>query len=617
MEYYLCYYKNQSLKNLFFLLTFISVFSSRATHIVGGEINAQHITGTKYLLSLILYFDKKNGDIGAKDTLIEVSAYSERTKELIESFSLPLIYDSLLLYSNPKCDNQRVVTSKLLYQAEVNLAKNNYKAEQGYFFISDLCCRNHVVNNLLNPNTTGMSFYLKMPPLDNNAPVFSPLISDYACLNKNFRFSFSASDADGDSLVYHLVNPLAGLSSSDYPKHLPYNVYPKLVNASWNNGYSLNQISQGAIPLNINNETGDLLINTSIIGIYAIAVQCEEYRNQQKIGEVRREFQLPVYECPITIGPQIVIDTQNISIKYDTIQYYSGSIYCDYILVIDTVVPNNITLNANYNQTNISPKAFDFSPVVYAVNNDTDTLSKYFCIKGYLFPRIHPYLFEIVAKDEACPNANIDVLKLYVNVIDTLKKPKIELKNPTDSVIESKPNIPIVIEVKLDTTKSGQIICKPTVTSSIPNSAKDDAILTVENDKVTLTWLPSCKSISDTIHSFKIFYENRDCQTPYSDSVEVKISIKDYDIIQNKLIPNIITPNNDLKNDHFSVKDFLKNKCEGEFKKISFYNRFGTLIFTTSDINYEWQAENIDDRLYYFLIETDKKSFKGTLTIVR
>jgi hypothetical protein len=67
-----------------------------------------------------------------------------------------------------------------------------------------------------------------------------------------------------------------------------------------------------------------------------------------------------------------------------------------------------------------------------------------FCINGYLKGNTTPYVYKVVVKDDACSTPNTDTLTWYVNVEDTLIKPKSVITIPPmpDSSIV-KPNVPI------------------------------------------------------------------------------------------------------------------------------------------------------------------------------
>ncbi len=78
-------------------------------------------------------------------------------------------------------------------------------------------------------------------------------------------------------------------------------------------------------------------------------------------------------------------------------------------------------------------------------------------------------------------------------------------------------------------------------------------------------------------------------------------------------IPNIITPNYDGVNDVF----IIENLPEGV--ELYIYNRWGNLIFETSNYNNQWQpTSNITDGVYYYLVKLPNgESRTGFFTIAR
>jgi gliding motility-associated-like protein len=84
-------------------------------------------------------------------------------------------------------------------------------------------------------------------------------------------------------------------------------------------------------------------------------------------------------------------------------------------------------------------------------------------------------------------------------------------------------------------------------------------------------------------------------------------------------VPNIFTPNNDEKNESFFVVS--KNINQYDLKVI---NRWGEAIYSTNDKNFNWDARNIPDGIYYYYIEynglgeySDLKKSKGYFQIIR
>ncbi len=77
-------------------------------------------------------------------------------------------------------------------------------------------------------------------------------------------------------------------------------------------------------------------------------------------------------------------------------------------------------------------------------------------------------------------------------------------------------------------------------------------------------------------------------------------------------IPNLITPNNDGKNDEFAITSLP----DGSF--LTIVNRWGDSIYETSNYNNLWAGNNVADGIYYYgLTLPDGREYKGWLQILR
>jgi gliding motility-associated-like protein len=295
--------KTNFLLTLFLILTLIGfATSSFATHIVGGELEMTSVGGNNYRLRLILYFDAVNGNPGALDQNVNVHTFAKSTNRFVQSFPLPLVSNTLVNYTNPSCAVGNLVTRRIVYERTFPFNPNLYADQSGYYAVWERCCRNGVIDNIINPGAAGQAFYMEFPPLlrggqrfINSSPQLFPPLSDYACVNQPFFFNFSGTDPDGDQLVYALKAPTNGFSSTNSP--LPPNPiagpYPSV---RFTSGINVNNMIPGNPPLSID-ATGIIRLNASRTGLFVFAVSVKEFRNGVQIGEVVREFQLLVLDC--------------------------------------------------------------------------------------------------------------------------------------------------------------------------------------------------------------------------------------------------------------------------------------------------------------------------------
>ncbi|PWJ42094.1 T9SS type B sorting domain-containing protein [Sediminitomix flava] len=282
---------------------------SFATHIVGGNLNLKHLNGNRYELSLIIYFDEINGNHQAIDRIVPISAFT-KNHNWVETFELSLSSQTPVNYKYPECSIPEIVTTKIVYKNTITLSPTIYTDLNGYYFSFERCCRNATIVNIIEPEFNGQTFYLEFPAVNqnrtsfiNSSPNFKEVENNYACVGQPFSFDFGAIDSDEDQLKYSLSVPLEGNSSPLNPLPAPQSgPYPEV---TFTNGHSLAELIKGQPALSINDDTGMLSVTPSEEGLFVFAVKCEEFRDGEKIGEVRRDFQILVNECQEATPPII------------------------------------------------------------------------------------------------------------------------------------------------------------------------------------------------------------------------------------------------------------------------------------------------------------------------
>ncbi|WP_460960732.1 gliding motility-associated C-terminal domain-containing protein [Spirosoma litoris] len=207
---------------------------------------------------------------------------------------------------------RQIKTSLYRYEDIVNWNPADYNDPGGYYMTWQYCCRNGIIDNIKNPSLTGQTFYLEFPALSqngkvflNSSPIFGQIDGEFLCVGDPFWFSFDAKDADGDELRYSFATPLDRLDP---------NVSVGSQNGldvQWISGFSADKAIPGTPPLTINRQTGELTVTPTQLGLFVFTVVVEEYRNGQKIGLVRRDYQLLVVDCPPTSPPDPTITINN------------------------------------------------------------------------------------------------------------------------------------------------------------------------------------------------------------------------------------------------------------------------------------------------------------------
>ena len=252
------------------------------------------------------------------------------------------------------------------------------------------CCRNLSIANMVNPGNAAQAFYLEFPavtrggqPLVDSTPRQFPALTDYACLGEPFYYEFGGTDADGDSLVYDLVTPLNGHASINVPR--PTATAAPYAPITWSPGLSATTPLPGNPTLRIDRRTGRLAARPTSLGLFAFGVRCAEFRGGQKIGEVRRDFQLMVLTCPPNARPALaVLPAPTGAVRYrpgrDTLRLGPGGSRCVRVRFSDPDLNSRLTLAVRpVNFSGLLPAFTTPSTGTVHAAGQPDTLSSTLC----------------------------------------------------------------------------------------------------------------------------------------------------------------------------------------------------------------------------------------------
>ena len=297
-----------------FLILFLIPFFTFADHIVGGNIEmiALDKTPGRYKIVVKIYYDRLK--VASTTYNYPIRIYRKRDKEPLHIFPV-LRIDSkrqLVKFTNEKCAEQNKLEVVLDYfEAELKLNPNEYNDPDGYVLVINECCRSAAITNIKSPERRGIPFYTEFSPLLKNGkpfvdstPEFDEIDGEYVCLGDDFTYSFDATDRDGDELRYSLVMPM-NIYDKEYGAS-----YSGLINTEfieWQTGYSATNAIKGNPALQIDAKTGELSVRATEVGLFTFTVLVEEYRNGEKIGATRRDYQLFVFDCPPLIPPDPTI----------------------------------------------------------------------------------------------------------------------------------------------------------------------------------------------------------------------------------------------------------------------------------------------------------------------
>ncbi|WP_223696449.1 gliding motility-associated C-terminal domain-containing protein [Hymenobacter psoromatis] len=337
------------------LLVLLSAPVARATHIVGGEMDLQYLSGNTYQLTLNLYFDAVNGNPSALDGSLTAGIFEKDTNRKLGSVLLPLISDTFVNYTNPACAVGSLSTKALVYRNTIELPPGTYGASQGYYVAVERCCRNVTISNIVAPQNAAQTFYLEFPAVVRNGQAFRdstprlfPALADYACLGELFTYDFGGQDPDGDSLVYDLVTPLNGHATPIVPS--PVAAGAPYAEITWAPGRSQTNQIPGTPALSIGVRTGRLQVRPAMQGLFVFGVRCQEFRQGMKIGETRRDFQVQVLACPKNNPPSLaLLPTPSGRVVYhagrDTLRIVPSGPHCVRLRFTDPDPNSRLTLS--------------------------------------------------------------------------------------------------------------------------------------------------------------------------------------------------------------------------------------------------------------------------------
>ena len=414
----------------FLLLLFCSLLisvSARATHIVGGEFELQHLQGYNYRLKLNLYFDVVNGNPGALDQSITVNIFSKATNQHVASLTMFIQEQSLVEYTNIECAVGELVTRKIVYYQTIYLDPSIYRSPEGYYVTWERCCRNNTINNIIGPEAAAQTFYMEFPAVirnrehfRNSSPILFPPLSDYACVNELFYFDFNGTDPDGDSIVYDMVTPLNGFTTPNMPVYngspLPA-PYPEV---AWRPGFNMNTQVPGNPPINIDRQTGLLTMRPNRVGLFVFGVRAQEFRNGRKIGEVRRDFQVLVLECPRNKSPQVVAREQGKKDFYEkgtVLRISPTDSRCIDVFITDPDLSEFVSLRAR--PVNFSAKEYTFSGTTRGMINQgttLDSLKATLCFEKCFNTGGKVYELDLIVQDDGCSLPRQDTVRLSLIV---------------------------------------------------------------------------------------------------------------------------------------------------------------------------------------------------------
>ena len=316
------------------LLFFPGILAAR--HIIGGVITykclgaGQQANTNRYEFTMKMYRDCSctncaNFDSSPQgDRAATVTIYVGTSRTPFGTLSLP---QPTITNIQPNVDNPclilppNVCVEEGIYTWTMNLPI----IAESYHITYQRCCRNVTISNIQEPQNSGATFTIELTPEAqagcNNSPVFNLFPPIVICAGEPLRFDHSATDPDGDQLVYEFCSPLlgggtggatspgdpAGFSgvAPDPDAPPPYDPVRFIVPR-----YSALTPIAGNPLVVIDPNTGRITGTPTTLGQFVVGVCVSEFRNGKLLSKVFRDFQFNVANCEPTVEADILEDVQ-------------------------------------------------------------------------------------------------------------------------------------------------------------------------------------------------------------------------------------------------------------------------------------------------------------------
>lgn len=587
--------------------------SAKATHIVGGEMTYRYLGANQYEIKLKLYIDCFNGNPSAiaQDAYANVTIFEGDSGKYLPSLCQSILRDAPVRVSKTNYNCIKISPNACVDAYEYVKTVTLPPIKGGYYLSFQRCCRNNTIVNIINPLSTGENIWTKVNDTTNigynSSPEFKNLPPNFLCTNAPLIFDHSATDADGDSLVYEFFHPYTGANSPNPRPECNQYQNPPFTQIQFESAYSYYDAIPSTPTVSLNKSTGQLKITPTLPGQFVVGIVVKEFRKGVLIGYTQRDYQFNVQNC--------VFET--------TSAFVNPSVNC------------NREVFFTNNSQNADAYRWEFG--------DSTTLADTSLAKDgyYRYPKPGSYWVRLKASKGNC----VDSIVKLVTVFD-----RINFKLPGDTIIcpgtalllkpdtfyykgtylwstgskdttilvnaggsywlnvtigncNSYDTVNIVVDNQKNDLLSDSLVCDP-------QTYELTAKLQLKGRYNDVTWLSDAMKIPDGFKDSilpinkKGKYQVKGLNAnncPFSDSV----SIEGADIQQQFRTPNVFTPNGDSFNDYFPAE-----KAAYRYH-VTVFDRWGLQVHEAHDI--PWSAAGFPTGVYYYFIEMEACGFENTL----
>jgi gliding motility-associated-like protein len=312
----------RSLVALLLLSTLATTLQAR--HIIGGEMMYECLGETfqgsnvnRYLITMKIYRDCDPMAGGAQFDIpgfFSIFRNNEqnpfRVEQIFDYEEIPVEVDT------PDCilNVPFVCVEGAQYQFITDLPV----IDGTWHIVYQRCCRNNSIVNITNPEDVGATYTIAInergQTLCNNTPFYNEFPPVIVCKDVPLRFDHSATDADGDLLVYSFCAPQDGggpiitdpgytTCAGAWPQPPCAPPFPNVPFIAPN--YSPGNPLGGNPQITINPVTGLITGVPNLLGRFVVGVCVQEYRNGVLLSTVKRDFQFNITDCDPLVETRI------------------------------------------------------------------------------------------------------------------------------------------------------------------------------------------------------------------------------------------------------------------------------------------------------------------------
>ncbi len=592
------------MKNLL-IIWLLVCFKLSATHIVGGEMTYKYLGSNEYELKLKLYIDCYNGSTQAiaQDLYANIGIFEGDSGKLIQGLCQSPIRNSPIRVSKTNYNCIKISPNACVdaYEYITNVVLPPIKG--GYYLSFQRCCRNNTIVNIINPLSTGENIWTKINDTlsfgYNSSPEFKNLPPNFLCTNAQLIFDHSATDIDGDSLVYEFFHPYNGATNNNPRPECNLFENPPFTQIVFGSSYTFNNAIPSSPVVSLNRYTGELRITPIQVGQYVVGIVVKEFRDGRLIGYTQRDYQFNVQDCVFEttsafVNPSVNCNREvfftNNSQNADTYKWEFG----------DSTTLNDTSSTKNGYYRYAKPGSY-WVKLLAAKGNCVDSIKKLVTV----FDRIN---FKLPNDTTICPGSSLKI------VPDSIYKSASYLWNngTKDSFIIVNTDGSYWLNVTLGNCSTNDTIniafdklVVDLISDSLecnPQTYELNAILKARGSYKSINWNSKDYPIPINYQDSFLVIRNKGHFTiegltknncPYSDS----LTIVGFDASKLLRTGNVFTPNGDQINDAFPAES------PGYSYKLQVFNRWGIEVYKGE--NSPWYANGFPNGVYYYFIEME------------